>query len=555
MSFTNKFLKGIILIILLSNLNFLSARNLVLCYHKVGYSLDDIYFVLPEMLEEQVKIIKDLGIEIVGIDYFTNANYSSNYTVSITFDDGWKIPKEIIEFFRKENIRATFFIYPTVIGNKGFFSWNDIINLDKQGFTIGSHSYSHKFLKDLPQETLFQEIVYSKEVIERKLGKEVFAFAYPFGIADKNAYLLTSKTYKISFVVDDEAIKEHTPINKLSRHIIFNHTSIGQFREIIDSIFETSNLDYRVYRIKSKVSPLYSKLYHFPVMYPESTIFIIPSMSVGPSWFMETINKLREFNIESYVFISEIYSFPFYKYEIYYDRIKDISIQTISTSLDKALSLVNKKITIITWGDGMDLLLYTLSQKTYPNIKKIIAINPFLSNTTSKKEILDNITIYKNLLSKGKYDFESFRENVRISVLIKLALLKPYDKTPFKTKFGDLNNLQAFINHLNSNKNLKIKLISEKILDYIKQIEYSPFYPFSVVEPISYYLGINRFWLNGYTNQNLPKLSIFYSDDFKNNLDKLKTQKKVENFGNLSTIEIFISDKLIVQLLNEIKNQ
>lgn len=538
-----------------SSLNISFSRNLVLCYHKVGYSLDDIYSILPEMIEEQIKMIKELGIEIVGIDYFTNNDYTNTYTVSITFDDGWKIPKETIKFFKEENVKTTFFVYPTAIGGKGFFSWKELIDLSNEDFIIGSHSYSHKFLKNLPTETILQEIVYSKEILEKKLGKEVFAFAYPFGIADKNSYLIASKHYKISFVVDDEPIKEQTPPNKLSRHIIFNHTSIGQFREILDSIFENSNLDYKVYTVKSTVSPLFSRLYYFPVIYPESTVFVIPSMSVGPSWFMETINKLREFNIEVYVFISEIYSFPFYKYEIYYDKIKDISINTISSSLEKALNLINKKITVITWGDGMELLLHTLSLRNHPNITKIIAINPFLNNINTKKEILDNIAIYKNLLSKSKYDFESFRENVKISVLLKLALLRPNDTTPFKSKFRNSNNLQVFINYINSNKNLKIRLTQEKILEYIKQIEYSPFYPFSVVEPIPYYLDINKFWLNDYTNQNLPKISIFYNNDHKDAVNKLKIQGKKENFGDMSTVEMFISDKLINQLLTEIKNQ
>lgn len=546
--------RWITLIILLSNFEVAIPKNLVLCYHKVGYSLEDIYFVLPEMLKEQIRIIKELGIEIVSIDYLTNTNHTKTLTVSITFDDGWKIPEEIIEFFKKEDIKPAFFIYPTAIGNKGFFSWQEIKNLDKQGFIIGSHSYSHKLLKDLPQEILQQEIVYSKEIIEKKLGKKIFGFAYPFGIADRNAYLLALRTYKISFVVNDEAIEESTPPNKLSRYIIFNHTSIGQFREILDSIFENSNLDYKILQIRSRVSPLQAKLYHFPVIYPEGTIFIIPSMSVGASWFMAPMNKLREFNVESYVFISEIHSFPFYKYEIYYDKIKDISINTIRHSLDKALSLINKKVTVITWGDGMDLLLYTLSQKNYPNIKKIIAINPFLRETNSKKEIINNIALYRNLLSRGKYDFESFRENVKLSVLIKLALLKPTNQTPFKSKLGNINNLQALIKHLNTNKDLRIKLSPQKALEYIKQIEYSPFYPFSVVEPIPYYLDINQFWLKPHINQNLPEITILYSNDFKNSLNKLKIKKKTENFGNLSTVEIFLSDRLIPYLLNEIKH-
>ncbi|MEN2997664.1 MAG: polysaccharide deacetylase family protein [Brevinematia bacterium] len=533
------------------------SKNLVLCYHKIGYSLEDIYTVSPEMFEKQLRLIDDLEIKIVGIDSLTNLSTVPSFTVSITFDDGWKIPQRIIKLLRNKNTRATFFIYPLVIGGKGFFSWKDLANLTKDGFIIGSHSYSHKFLKGLSNDVLLREIVSSKKLIEEKINEEVFAFAYPFGIADGSAYSLASKTYKISFVVNDRPITKSAKMYKLPRYIVFNHTTLGQFREIVDSIYECMNLDYKVYHIESQVKGLYAKLYHYPVTHPEASVLVIPSMSVGPAWFKTAIDKFREFNIEVWVFTSEIYSFPFYKYEVYYDRIKDFSLENVSMSLKKTINLLgSREIKIVTWGDGLELLLYLLETSKFTNISKIIVINPFLRGVKSYKEIKLNISAYKTMITKGKYDFESFRENVKTSVLLNLAFLMPKDQTPFEKEFGNLDNTQALLLHINKNLNLRFSKTEYPIDEYINKIQFSPFYPFSVIEPISYYLGINQFWLRllKKTSLDIPKTVVFYNSEYKDNYAILSNLTKLESeFHELSTVEIFVSDWIIGRMIKEIR--
>lgn len=51
------------------------------------------------------------------------------------------------------------------------------------GMTIGAHSLSHPILSRAPKELAWQEISESKSVLEKALGKTVWAFGYPFGNA------------------------------------------------------------------------------------------------------------------------------------------------------------------------------------------------------------------------------------------------------------------------------------------------------------------------------------------------------------------------------------
>ncbi|MCX8028586.1 MAG: polysaccharide deacetylase family protein [Brevinematales bacterium] len=538
------------------------ANSIVLCYHKIGYSMKDIYSVLPEMLELQIHEANKMNFKLVGLDYFTNTMATSEYTISITFDDGWKLPQRTIEFLKSKNTRTTFFIYPKVIGGKDFFSWDEIKGLSSSGFIIGSHSYSHLFLKDLPSDILYQEVVYSKKYIEDKVGIEVFAFAYPFGVGDSSAYKLASKTYKVSFTVDDSPIVgSKSKYYKLPRYIIFNHTTLGQFREFLDSVYGNSNLDYRVYHVKSEVKGLKAKLYHFPVEYPEFSVLVVPSMYVGPSWFKPMIDRLREYNVDVWVFYSEVYSFPFYKYEVYYDLIKDITLQGVSKSLESVLNILpSRNVIIITWGDGFDLLFYCFNRMPLKKILKILAINPSILESKTLMDLESNIKLYNSLISRGKYDFNNVSEGVKVSVLLNLAYISPYSKTPFSKEFGDKVNIKVFIDYVGANINLKFShLEEEKVRDIIYKIQWSPFLVFSFIQPISYFLGLNQFWKSilkeGRRINYDQKILVMYNDNFEYNVRVITNvvPSIVEKF-NLSTVEMFLSGDVFLKILDFIKN-
>ncbi|MCX8097056.1 MAG: polysaccharide deacetylase family protein [Spirochaetes bacterium] len=548
----------IVLILCLYCHNYLYAKSVVLCYHKVGYSIDDIYSILPEMLEEQIRQIRSFGIDIVGIDYFTNSYSFTNYSVSLTFDDGWRLPRSVISFFKKEGIKTTFFIYPSVIGGRGFFSWNELKELSENGFIIGSHGYSHIFLKGLSNSVLYREVVMSKEYIQKKLGTEVFALAYPFGVADTKSYTVASKTYKLSFIVEDQPIRDLRKTYRLPRYIVFNHTTLGQFREILDSLYDVSNLDYKFYRISSVVEGSSAKLYHFPVDYPEMSVVVIPSLSVGVSWFLPMIDRLREFNIDVWVFYSEVYGFPFYKYEVYYESILELSADAISLSLSKAISIIpSKRLVAITWGDGFDLLVYSiLTRGLQERISKIISINPSLVGGTDLKTLQANVLLYKKLLSEKKYDFDNIREGIRTSVLLNLASLRPLSKTPFKKLFGERNNLEVLLYNLSENVNLRLNSLGmTNFIEIIQKIQMSPFYPFAFVQPIPYLLGINEFWLRvSKVSNNFSEVFVFYNEMFEKNFDKITNVFGGEGEKvNLSTVEIFVSDDVSRKILSLVK--
>lgn len=120
--------------------------------------------------------------------------------VCITFDDGKLSSYEPILEMVEKGAKATQFIIPNRIAEKGIMSWMQIKSLNEAGVEIGSHTLSHPDLTTLNDWQIRNELLNSKAIIEDKLGKEVVSFAYPYGAWNQHvATLVQEAGYKIAF--------------------------------------------------------------------------------------------------------------------------------------------------------------------------------------------------------------------------------------------------------------------------------------------------------------------------------------------------------------------
>ncbi len=109
-----------------------------------------------------------------------------NFTIETSFDDGYKLDLKVAELLKRYKIKGTFYLVLDWIGTKDYLSWDDIKWLDKEGFTIGSHTITHpQDLKALYDEQLHYEIQNSKDLLETALGHKITTFCYPRGRADE----------------------------------------------------------------------------------------------------------------------------------------------------------------------------------------------------------------------------------------------------------------------------------------------------------------------------------------------------------------------------------
>lgn len=82
------------------------------------------------------------------------------------------------------NERAGLEIDSQGLGRLLFMNWDDIRALDGAGMIVGSHGVAHRNFARRSEDAQAKSLSESKQILERALGREVIAFAYPYGGPD-----------------------------------------------------------------------------------------------------------------------------------------------------------------------------------------------------------------------------------------------------------------------------------------------------------------------------------------------------------------------------------
>ena len=115
--------------------------------------------------------------------------------IAITFDDGYRSHAWAAAILRDFGFTATFFVVPRFLDgrhtappyweNWGHLTWEDISVLGEQGFEIGAHSTTHADLTTCSGARLDDEVSGARALLERRLGRPIRSFSYPFGRHDR----------------------------------------------------------------------------------------------------------------------------------------------------------------------------------------------------------------------------------------------------------------------------------------------------------------------------------------------------------------------------------
>ena len=83
-------------------------------------------------------------------------------------------------------------------------SWEQIVELHRQGVQFGSHGCRHKRLPELTRPEALDDCVRSKQSLEDRLGTGIAGYCYPYAFADGTAKALVSEA-GYSFAVGGRA--------------------------------------------------------------------------------------------------------------------------------------------------------------------------------------------------------------------------------------------------------------------------------------------------------------------------------------------------------------
>jgi peptidoglycan/xylan/chitin deacetylase (PgdA/CDA1 family) len=114
-------------------------------------------------------------------------------TLAITFDDCYRDNLFAARILAEHGLHATFFLPTAFVETDHVFAWDmhlprmpnltwdDVREMVRLGFEIGSHTVTHANLGRLGLEEATEELARSKATLEKQLDRPVRWFAYPFG--------------------------------------------------------------------------------------------------------------------------------------------------------------------------------------------------------------------------------------------------------------------------------------------------------------------------------------------------------------------------------------
>jgi peptidoglycan/xylan/chitin deacetylase (PgdA/CDA1 family) len=138
------------------------------------------YVVSTSLFRQHLEALRDSGAVVGSLSCLLNDRPAPQ--VVITFDDGAQTDLlAAVPLLSQFGYSACFYVVAGWIGRPGFLDPADLRELSSKGFEIGSHSLTHRYLSDLDDSALAQEIEESKRKLEDLLGHSVDHFSCPGG--------------------------------------------------------------------------------------------------------------------------------------------------------------------------------------------------------------------------------------------------------------------------------------------------------------------------------------------------------------------------------------
>lgn len=159
----------------------------VLCYHAFLDNGTMYSFTLAET-EQHIRFFLQKGFRFLTVRDVVTGNYAGTKNILITIDDGNRsVVQAYYSVFKKFGIFPLLAIYPSIIGKVDYaMTWSEVKKLASEGCPIASHGYTHQYvnkkLYNSNRKMFDREIIHSKAVLEKELGRAISIFVYPFGV-------------------------------------------------------------------------------------------------------------------------------------------------------------------------------------------------------------------------------------------------------------------------------------------------------------------------------------------------------------------------------------
>ncbi|WP_315116782.1 polysaccharide deacetylase family protein [uncultured Clostridium sp.] len=208
----------------------------VLMYHSINYEKGNGLMVPKEQFREHMSYLQKNGYTTLTLDqlydFFINNKPIPEKSVVITLDDGYKDNyTNAFPILKEFNFNAVVFVITNNIDNhKNFLTSEQIIEMDKNGIQIQSHTANHERLPTLNYEDQVKTLKSSKEFLEKLLNKEIPYIAYPYGDWNDDTIKAAEDVgYKMAFTTSGTWSDKTDGILTLDRVYISSNFAMDEF--------------------------------------------------------------------------------------------------------------------------------------------------------------------------------------------------------------------------------------------------------------------------------------------------------------------------------------
>jgi peptidoglycan/xylan/chitin deacetylase (PgdA/CDA1 family) len=174
----------------------------ILFYHKINIPSPQAkikgLYVTPGSFLHQMRYLKWRGYNTITLDELIKGLNSEiklpSRSIVLTFDDGYEDNYTYaFPILKKFGFTATIFLITRDIDNlpdwpdseetirEQLLSWNQIKEMSEYGINFQSHTHTHPSLPKLNEQSIREEVLKSKKIIEDKLKNKVDFLCYPYG--------------------------------------------------------------------------------------------------------------------------------------------------------------------------------------------------------------------------------------------------------------------------------------------------------------------------------------------------------------------------------------
>ncbi|MBO5515532.1 MAG: polysaccharide deacetylase family protein [Schwartzia sp.] len=209
----------------------------ILNYHQINDVDENMLTVSTTEFETQLAWLEGNGYQTITVsellDFLEGKGSLPERPVLITFDDGYIDNYQCaFPILKKHNMKACIFLISEYVSlYPNYLTWEQLAEMQLSGIEFGSHTVDHNVLTELSPNSVNHELVDSKNLLEKRLGRRIDVLAYPCGYT--NEYIksrVNAFGYRAAFTVNLGNVHPGDDLYALNRVPIFGALPHTMFR-------------------------------------------------------------------------------------------------------------------------------------------------------------------------------------------------------------------------------------------------------------------------------------------------------------------------------------